>query len=339
MNNQSETQGARIPGALRLVAGPFTEAIFKIWAGSVAEYLTVTDQRRHVWHACLSAESCNFSPEREDADALYRRLSSWKAKDLILQAYGSRPRGLVPLLGRLPAGARSPAIYRALVEIMERGGPAAKLLMHTGDPSDVLIETLAVLPDRVSWRSLSAALPIRDDYPEDLALLMWTLERAHQILPKSNVWSVLKEKKPLSAFLTLMAQQTFPTPPWAGTPRLRPIRSGPELHDVGSRYENCLNRYDGVGEVLRVLNGTKYFYEWSGSERAIVELVRFNSIGWYASDVRARRNDDVSHFTRRELTREFSLAPNICPMRLSVRSHIYPSSRIWGVILSGGAVC
>jgi hypothetical protein len=119
---------------------------------------------------------------------------------------------------------------------------------------------------------------------------------------------------------------------------LRPIRSGPDLHESGSRYENSLDRYDGVGEVLRVLNGTKYFYEWSGSEGAIVELVRFNTIGWYAY-ARARRNDDVSHSTRRELTREFSLAPNICATRLSVRSNIYPSRRIWRVIASSGAVC
>jgi hypothetical protein len=95
----------------------------------------------------------------------------------------------------------------------------------------------------------------------------------------------------------------------------------------------------GVGEVSLVLNGTKYFYEWLGSESAIVKLVRFNAIGWYAYDARAKRNDDVSHFTRRELTRELSLAPNICATRFSDRSNIYPSSRIWRVISSRGAIC
>lgn len=129
-----------------LAAGTFSAAVAAIWSGDrLTEFLTATDRRRQVWYACLAAPFGNFSPERNDVDMLHARLTSWRAKNLIVQAYGCRPRGALGVIGRLGSRARDPEVYQLLMDVMERGGPGAKLLMHGAEPSDQLIETIAAL--------------------------------------------------------------------------------------------------------------------------------------------------------------------------------------------------
>jgi hypothetical protein len=37
------------------IAGPFVECVERIWEAKLGEYLSASDARRHLWHACLAS--------------------------------------------------------------------------------------------------------------------------------------------------------------------------------------------------------------------------------------------------------------------------------------------
>ena len=63
-----------------------------------------------------------------------------------MQAYGDCPPGLLRCLGRLGAEPRGPETYRALVSILQRGGPSAKALVHSAELAPEFIHAFASLP-------------------------------------------------------------------------------------------------------------------------------------------------------------------------------------------------
>lgn len=326
----------RTSGALELVAGPFRDAIARIWVDQdIGGYLLADNARRHVWHACLSSIYGTFSADRGDAAMIYDRFKTWRGKNLIIQAYGCKPRGLIQVLGRLGAHPRPPEIYRSLVSIMEAQGCAAKLLMHTQQPSDAVISTLERLPVSVGWKTLRALHLLIDEVPEDLALFLWTVERAETLWPQFNKAEILGSPKPIAAFRRFLETLDLPEPPWSGTAILRPIRSGVELAAVAVKFDNCLaDRYDNY-ELYSALNNTRCFYEWHGDENALVELVRFNDIGWLARTALGINNATLSQRTCDQIVEAFSEVRNICALRLTIKSAIYPSSWFWNEITRG----
>src|SRR5215212_4515176 len=89
---------------------------------------------------------------------LYRQFKRARGKDLVEQAFGCRPLGLLSALGRLGAAARSPETYRALVRALDHGGPGAKFLMHSPHLPDALIHALATLPPAINTKPLISLL-------------------------------------------------------------------------------------------------------------------------------------------------------------------------------------
>ena len=43
-------------------AGPFVECVERIWEAKLGEYLSASDARRHLWHACLASGHSTFQP-------------------------------------------------------------------------------------------------------------------------------------------------------------------------------------------------------------------------------------------------------------------------------------
>jgi hypothetical protein len=326
----------KLPSALEVIAGPFRDAIAKIWKDhDLGEYLSADSARRHVWHACLSSVYSNFDPESCDAAFIYERFKTWKGKNLIVQAFGCKPRGFIQVLGRLGPLPRSPEIYRSLLSIMELEGCAAKLLMHSKHPSDTIIVTLERLPKTIGWKTLRALYPLFDDVPEDLALFLWNIERAELLWPQFDKMKILRSPKPIAAFRRFLETLDFPEPPWRGTDILRPIRSGTELAAVAVKFANCLaDRYDNF-ELYSILNNTSYFYEWHGNENALIELIRFNAVGWFARTALGIANQSLSQRTLSDIVAEFEEVDCICALRLTMRSPIYPSSWFWNEIARG----
>lgn len=248
--------------AIELVAGPFAPDVRLVWPDNrAAEYLTATDTRRHVWHACFASEYGTFSPARNNPDVLYSRLSGMKAKDLIVQAYGVRPDGVPGVFRRLGPNARWPEAYRMIVDVLERGGIGARILLHAEQPTDALIETLALLPPEIGKHTVEVLTRYRNVEPEDLALFVWTAERLGELEGKTLCAALLQARDPIPALLDILVRRPFPEAPWEGTQRLCPIESADELVRVARRFRNCLRPPEGHSEALRVMNGTKYFYE------------------------------------------------------------------------------
>src|SRR4051794_33550507 len=58
---QGSDAGPLASSIVALIAGPFAKEVGQIWPDQrIAEYLTATDARRHVWHAWLSSECIAF---------------------------------------------------------------------------------------------------------------------------------------------------------------------------------------------------------------------------------------------------------------------------------------
>ena len=276
-----------------------------------------------------------FSVARESPDLLYVRMTSMRSKDLIAQAYGVRPRGITGVLRRLGPQPRSPETYRMLVAAMEKGGFGAKLLMHVNEPSDALIETLATLPDTMSKHAIEALTRYRTIEPEDLALFVWTASRLEKSEGALVYFRLMQANDPLQALLDVLLRRQFPSPPWPGSDLLQPITSADGLLCLARHFGNCLRLLNGNGEILQVMNGMKYFYEWKGKEPAVLDLIRLAGVGWYVKDARGPKNADVSHATRLDIVKALAAAPDICAARLTVRANIYPCSHFWGEILRG----
>lgn len=321
---------------LEIVAGPYADAIAQIWAGPrEVEYLTAPDLRRHVWHACLASPFGMFSVARDGADFLYTRMTAMKSRDLIVQAYGSRPRGTLGVMRRLGPAPRIPAIYQLLVAAMERGSVGARQLMHLPNPTDAWIETIAALPAAISKQTAAKLSRYQHIDPEDLALFAWTVGRLHQTGNENCIEALLTAKDPIAALQAILLMRPFPSPPWPGTCMLKPLISAADVIAVATDFNNCLQPKHGCSDLLKVANGTKYFYHWLGNEQAVIELILLGGIGWYVKNVRGQNNRAISLPTRRTIAREFSEADQICPVRLTVRDEVYPCGFFWSDILGG----
>lgn len=68
--------------------------------------------------------------------------------------------------------------------------------------------------------------------------------------------------------LKVLGGRPFPPPPFAGTERLRPIRTFEDLQREGRIMGHCVGNY-----YQQVFNGFSYFYQWHGEERATAQLI------------------------------------------------------------------
>src|SRR3954453_6630326 len=87
----------------------------------------------------------------------------------------------------------------------------------------------------------------------------------------------------------------FPPPPWPGTNLLRPITSRAQLQRIGAELRNCLETPTWLTRsVLKVLNGTDYFYERRGDPAAVLRFVRVQDVGWYLEQIEGFGGEAVS---------------------------------------------
>ena len=132
---------------VEFIAGPFVECVERIWEAKLGEYLSASDARRHLWHACLASGLPTFRPRSAAAaKRSYDRLTYAPGKELAAQAYGECPLRPTAVAGTAWGRAAPPRIYQALVQILQRGGPSAKAVMHSDQLSDELIRAFATLP-------------------------------------------------------------------------------------------------------------------------------------------------------------------------------------------------
>jgi hypothetical protein len=265
---------------VELVAGRYLKAVNRIWRTKVGEYLSAPDGRRHLWHACFASGHPSFRWQTGAAvTRLYDRLTYAPGKELAAQAYADCPPGLLRCLGRLGAEPRSRYTYCALVQVLQRGGPCAKALVHSTEIPDELIHAFATLPAGMASKRTIGLVMRGQLSAGDLATFGWTVSRIRQLRDRAVYENVLTSTDPMNAVVQLLTHGEFPPPPWPGTNLLKPITSRAQLQRIGAELRNCLEtRAWLTRSVLKVLNGTDYFYEWRGGPAAVLRFVRVQSV-------------------------------------------------------------
>ena len=244
---------------------------------------------------------------------MYDRLTYAPGKELAAQAYGDCPPGLLRCLGRLGAEPRSGYTYRALVQVLQRGGPCAKALVHSTEIPDELIHAFATLPAGMASKRTIGLVMRGQLSAGDLATFGWTVSRIRQLRDRAAYESVLTSTDPMNAVVQLLTDGEFPPPPWPGTNLLRPITSRAQLQRIGAELRNCLETPAWLTRsVLKVLNGTDYFYEWRGDPAAVLRFVRVQDVGWYLEQIEGVDGEAVSEKTQQQVTEACSRSPVMC---------------------------
>ena len=141
----------------------------------------------------------------------------------------------------------------------------------------------------------------------------WTMSRIRQLRDRAAYESVLRSTDPMNAVLQLLTDGEFPPPPWPGTNLLRPITSRAQLQRIGAELRNCLETPAWLTRsVLKVLNGTDYFYEWRGDPAAVLRFVRVQDVGWYLEQIEGVDGEAVSEKTQQQVTEACSRSPVMC---------------------------
>jgi len=94
----------------------------------------------------------------------------------------------------------------------------------------------------------------------------------------------------------LVDKMPFPPPPVAANDRLQPITSAKRMRAEARRMHNCLGSL-----AQSVLEGSRYFYRWNGSEPATVCLVKNPTGRWVLHDALGKDNEPITAKTKVEI--------------------------------------
>jgi hypothetical protein len=167
-------------------------------------------------------------------------------------------------------------------------------------------------------KSLIALLSSEKMMPDDLAVLRWTAARIRTQRGEHVYNRLLSTANPFKALVEVLLDADFPPPPCAGNRLLRPITSRAELHGIGLAFRNCLgDPYWLAQAVLKILNGTTYFYEWRGGQPALLSFVRIQDLGWFLHEIEGVEHQPIQHSTREQIVQACSHAPHMCPFAKS----------------------
>lgn len=96
-------------------------------------------------------------------------------------------------------------------------------------------------------------------------------------------------------------RSTFPEPPFPGSERLVPLRTGADMKHISRTFENCLYKY-----VDHALAGRLAFCVWKGSQPALIALKPLGMIGWVVDEIKGPNNRGPSAATKGKILAELS---------------------------------
>ncbi len=252
------------PGTVEALAGSFVVDVRRIWAGrQLDDYLAASTARRHVWHCWMASERDTVERRFRAYPALaLRRLTFRKARDLLAGAYGTCPPGLVKALGRCGPEARSRDFYRALVLALSAEPDGAKAVRHA-----------PLLTEGLVYRAARLSMPT-------------TPTISHRV--------TLRDREQDGDPGHFINTAPFPSPPWPGTERLRPLTSRQELRDMGHRLRNCMRSWGRVraaGEAVEA--GREAYYAWDGPDPGLLRFAH-GPTGWSLAEWSGADNRPLS---------------------------------------------
>jgi hypothetical protein len=195
----------------------------------------------------------------------------------------------------------------------------ARVVSHVKVLTPTIVRLLSQLP---SWICSVPLLLRLHESPEHLrekatALVMnlGTFVATQSPAVKAAITSSLKQAEDGAHLINLLLRwrqriadgAPFPRPPIPGTDVLTPLTSAKMIQREALSMRNCIADY-----VSQVLNGTHYFYRWSGPEPATVCFQRDAFYGWRLGECAGIGNQQLSSNTCDQIARLIGAALGDC---------------------------
>jgi len=288
---------------LSAVAGQMAGAVSALF-GPLALILLLTEPaRRQVYFAVLAAMLEGGRLEgltARDRAELITRLMTARNAELITDAFGSCPSGLLRLLSRLGDGARAPRYYRDLHALLT-GAPdlAAPILAVTQGQAlgEELLRLILLLPRTPLGVRVAVRFVEEEDYTRFLRpyRAVTGLER----ISEPHMERIAAGEAPGTLLEGLYLELPFP-PPALGAPGLTHLGDGRALVRAAREFSNCL-----AGYVAEALRGERQYYVWreEGEADVVLSISNEGPFGWYLSECRLAGNERVPIGRRKALHR------------------------------------
>ena len=287
---------------LAFLAGPFADAIARIWPAPHGEFFALPTARRHAAAIALTGEARAELPE-----ASIRRLVEFQRDAAVAEALaGEHATGLMRALakaGETLWDVRDYAVFlRLLAEPM-----ANEVLRHLDVVRPLAFAPLAELPPALRTAVIVRALPSRGaaaDLARAFAIAVRTRgpDAAGRVARR---WASGGDTRALftraQEDLTPDAFRPADPAPVLSHPFAR-ITSRKQLEALALEFRNCL-----ADHAVRIADGRMAVYVWRDETPAAVAL-NWDAAGWRLAEAKARDNVDLDETQLRELVRHLEAA-------------------------------
>lgn len=283
--------GAPTP-LLEHLAGALAPRVAGLWPAPHTDFITAPSERRHLVLIALVQAGKLALPVPGD------RLLTASVKEALWVGVPGAPQGLRRALFRLGEIGWAPEDYQRLLFVLSFG-EASKDVRHAPVLTPALVRALACLPEPL-LRARVGGFGL-DEPAARLAATAYGIiaDRFGQEAAGEAVlrWSQTESPKALFEAIEDDLLPPVPAPPFAGTARLKPLTSRPDIRRAAARYENCARDL-----IPSVTHGRSALYEWTDRPTVMVELAKDDIFGWRLNQARRVRNETVPQSTREAIT-------------------------------------
>ncbi|TGP51510.1 hypothetical protein EN873_17800 [bacterium M00.F.Ca.ET.230.01.1.1] len=294
-----------------LVARQHVTEVLSIWPNDrISEYLLAPDSRRHTWHAWLAVHGT----ATHDVTETYRFLTLAKSRQIVAEAFGSCPAGMIAALGKFGPFARSKHAYLALHKVLTAGGPLAHHVHQSAKLNDDDLASLATAVTMTGSDRVVRALLKCKISAQAMVELLWVISRmAPSYGEQQLVRCIVQGRQPAAILADLFSLTPFPEPPFGQIDELIPIATAEQLRVVGQRFNNCLRKpgEESAAAVASVLSGQRFFYSWEGENPALLAFARCGSAGWILAEHSGPANSRVPDAVIEEVEDVLADIPNV----------------------------
>lgn len=293
-----------------LLARQDSDQVLSIWQNDrISEYLLASDSRRHTWHAWMAVHGTAIC----DVAKTYRYFTFAKSRQILTDAFGSCPAGMVSALGKFGPFARPRYAYIALHEVLSAGGPLAN---HIYQSSKVLDDDLVSLATAVTMPASDRAIRalLKCKMPTQVMVeLLWVISRlAPSYGERELVRCIAQDRQPAAILANLFSLTPFPDPPLDQIDALIPITTAQQLRKTGEEFANCLKGGEELAYALAsIQSGQRYFYRWNGDNPTLLTFCRCGPTAWILAERSGPKNSRVSQATIDQIGDVLTGVPNV----------------------------
>ena len=255
------------------LAGPLLTEVGKAFPQNfILIYLVTSYKKRQVWNAYLAKMFGDPDSPQPIADPndLRKMMMRTSSKELLLEAFGSVPNGLVRALSLLGLEGQHPQIYIQLHEQMEKSATLCKAYSHASKIEASTVTAVAALPENLKSYELAKQFK----KPEDIKKLVFAVDTLTQndhekyIDLCDKVVTAAKRGHSVAAVLKReYFKLSFCDPIVQNSDQCRHIDSAHKMMVSAKRFNNCINTY-----IFQALRNELQFYEFLVDSRPVAVI-------------------------------------------------------------------